>query len=162
MHIIQWCLPFANHIEFLCLAFSQSLFKNRCCFFFKQDLSLKCLAWKGFMPHLQWKSPSPKQILGPKKLLVNFGSTQNVGSKNFWVKRNCGSKILFGQNEFWVREKILEKNCGVQKNVEKIFWLPKYFGLNIFLVQLNQWIKDFGTFKNLCSEKNLGSKSEKK
>ena len=34
----------------------------------KQDLSPKCSAWKGFIPRIQWKSPSPKQILGPKKI----------------------------------------------------------------------------------------------
>ena len=43
---------------------------------FKQDLSRKCSAWKGFIPRLQWKSPCPKQKFGPKKI---------KGPKKFWV-----------------------------------------------------------------------------
>ena len=34
----------------------------------QQDLSLKCSAWKDFIPCLEWKSPIPKQILDPKKI----------------------------------------------------------------------------------------------
>ena len=52
----------------------------------KQDLSLKC--------RLQWKSPSPKQILGPKKLCVqkNVGPQKILGLKTFWFKEIVGPK----------------------------------------------------------------------
>ena len=36
-----------------------------------QDLSLMCLAWKGFLSCLEWKSPRPKQILHPKIFWVH-------------------------------------------------------------------------------------------
>ena len=51
----------------------------------EQDLSLKCSAWKGFIPCLEWKSPSPKQILGPKNFsgpMKNFVSKEILGLKN--------------------------------------------------------------------------------
>ena len=35
----------------------------------QQDLSLKCSAWASFIPHLQWKFPSPKQKFGSKKIM---------------------------------------------------------------------------------------------
>ena len=46
----------------------------------KQDLSLKCSAWKGFIPCLEWKSPRPKQILDPNFYL---GPLKYYGSKKF-------------------------------------------------------------------------------
>ena len=45
-----------------------------------QKLSLKCSAWKGCIPRLQWKSSSPKQILGPKKVL---GPKKIIGPQKF-------------------------------------------------------------------------------
>ena len=83
----------------------------------KQDLCLKCSAWKGFMfiPSLQWKFQCPKQILGKKKIWVqkNFGSTKNFGSKNFWAQGNCGYK------------KNVDKNFGSEKIFQNNFWCEK-------------------------------------
>ena len=61
----------------------------------KQDLSLKWSAWKGFIPHLQWKSPSPKQKFGQKK----NGSEKILGLKTFDQKKLWVQKIL-GPNKF--------------------------------------------------------------
>ena len=44
----------------------------------KQDLSLKCSAWKGFIPRLQWKSQESQKILCLEK---------NWGLKQFWVEK---------------------------------------------------------------------------
>ena len=63
----------------------------------KQDLSLKCSAWKRFIPRVQWKSPSPKQTLGPK----NFGSEKNSWSEFFFFK-NLGSEKILGSEIFGV------------------------------------------------------------
>ena len=45
----------------------------------KQELNIKCFAWKGFIPRLQWKSPSPKNYWVPKIL----GQNQILGPKKF-------------------------------------------------------------------------------
>ena len=50
----------------------KKLFVQNCKNIFRseQDLSLKCLAWKGFIPGFKYQSPSLKQILGPKNIWV--------------------------------------------------------------------------------------------
>ena len=53
-----------GHFIFEILSYKFSTKKTQ-----KQDLSLKCSAWKGFTPRLEWKSPSQKQILSPIKFL---------------------------------------------------------------------------------------------
>ena len=107
-----------------------------------QDLSLKCSAWKGFTPNPQWKSPSPKQIMGLKKLLGqkkiwfwrNFGS-KNCASTNFLAKINFGSEKKFDK-EFWSK-----KNLGLKIIFEKKIWsemmlvFEKILGLRKFCVQ---------------------------
>ena len=61
----------------------------------KQDFSLKCLAWKGFIPCLRWKSPvskSPKNYWSKKKSWV----WKNYGFKmNFHFKCLCTSFLKF-------------------------------------------------------------------
>ena len=95
-------------------------------------------AWKGFIPRLEWKSPSSKQILSPKKFLGQrkyYGSKEILGPpkililKNFWVQNNCESKKILAQKKFRVR-----------KYFGKIFWTAKYRRSEIFLAQTNFWV----------------------
>ena len=67
----------------------------------KQDLSLKCSAWKGFIPCLEWKSPRPKQILDPKLYL---GSLEYYGSKIFFLSNTNFLRKKFGtRKKSWVK-----------------------------------------------------------
>ena len=108
----------------------------------EQDLGRKCSAWKGFIPRLQWKYSSPKQILCPK---INYGSEEILGpQKNLVLK-------TFGPKKLWI-----QKNFGLKQILgPKIFCWKKNFGLK----------KDFGSEKkigyeiNFESEKNFQSKS---
>ena len=89
-----------------CITMSRALFQN----YSRQELSLKCSAWKGFIPIIQWKSSSPKQIMGLKKngSRVILGPKKNFGTTNFLVQRNCGSKNFFWDlNKFLVQKKFL-------------------------------------------------------
>ena len=83
-------------------------------------------AWKGFIPRLEWKSPSSKQILSRKKFL---GPPKILILKNFWVQNNCESKKILAQKKFRVR-----------KYFGKIFWTAKYRRSEIFLAQTNFWV----------------------
>ena len=63
----------------------------------KQNFSIKRSAWKGFISCWQWKSPSPKQILGPKKCCVqkNYGSEEILSlkllvPKKLWIQKFLG------------------------------------------------------------------------
>ena len=68
----------------------------------KEDLSLKCSAWKGCIPRLEWKSSSPKQILGSEKFLKKYGSKEVLGPpkilnlKNYWVQKFVNLKQFWG------------------------------------------------------------------
>ena len=96
----------------------------------KQDLSLKFSAWKGFIPRLEWMSPSPKQILGPEKLLVQWnimGPNKFWVHKKFWVYKTFGSKKLWIQNNFGAQEVL-----GL-KFLTQIWGPEKIFGLNFSL-----------------------------
>ena len=123
------------------------------------DLSLKFLAWKGFIPRLQWKSPSPKQKFGRKKIM---------GPQKFWVwkllvQRNCGSKffctkIAFGskhflKSKFWVWKKlwVWKENLGSEKKN----WVWKILALKKSLARKNFVLK-FWTYKNFGSKSILG------
>ena len=110
----------------------------------EQDLSLKCSALKGFIPHLQWESPSPNQIMGLKNILVrkklwtrkNFWSTKQFCSKIFWLKKIVGQKKKFEKNCGY--KKMFEKNCGYKKFLDlKKFWVWK----KVFEKKL--WVKKF-------------------
>ena len=58
----------------------------------EQDLSLKCSTWISFIPHLQWKSPSPKQKMGLQKML---GPKNYRPNKILVLQKDIGSgKIL--------------------------------------------------------------------
>ena len=59
----------------------------------KQDLSLKCSAWKGFIPRLQWKSQRfQKNIQSGKMFEKNFVFGKNLGLKQYWVEKLLGLK----------------------------------------------------------------------
>ena len=79
-----------------------------------QDLSLKCSAWKGFIPRLEWKSPSPKQILGPQKF---FGPM-----KYHWSEDVLGRQKILNLKNYWVQKFVNPKQ----------FWGPKSLGAKIF------------------------------
>ena len=111
----------------------------------KQDLSLKCSAWKSLIPSLQWMFQSPNYILGQNKFLVQKyvrSTSKFFCQKKFGPKKNFGSKLkklgfkffkkMFGSEFlFW---KILGlhfflKKCLVQKKVlvQNKFWDWKNF-----------------------------------
>ena len=76
-------------------------------------LSLKCSAWKGFIPRLKWKSPSPKQTLGPEKF---FGPKKYYGSEEV-----LGPQQILNLKTYWVQKFVNPKQ----------FWGPKSLGLKI-------------------------------
>ena len=64
----------------------------------EQDLSLKCSAWKGFIPCLEWKSPSPKQILGRMKY---YGSEEDLGPQHFFESKQLLGPKFVNPKQFW-------------------------------------------------------------
>ena len=62
----------------------------------RKDLSLKCSAWKGFIPRLSGSLQVPNKYWIQKK----FGSEKNYGSEEI-----LGTKKLFGPQKIWGSKK---------------------------------------------------------
>ena len=104
---------------------------------FKTLTRLESKVWKDFILHLQWKSPSPKQIVGPKKSigsekkfwvriimsLKNFGSIKILGLKIFGSKDIVQKKFF---KKIWLL-KMFQRNFGSKKNLVKKNWVPFFF-----------------------------------
>ena len=87
----------------------------------QQDLSLICLASKGFFPCLQRKPPSPKHILCPKKFLgpktlVKFAvpwwlaEVEGLADQRwptvqtYWNRVNCSPSVTYSPKETFLQK----------------------------------------------------------
>ena len=113
----------------------------------KQVLSLKCSAWKGFIPCLEWKSPRPKQILDPKFFL---GPLEYFGSKEILCPKQIFEEKKFGTGKNLWSEKVLalKKILGPQQTFEEKKLGPE----KIFLGWKQNLFKKIWVFRNLVQK----------
>ena len=116
----------------------------------EQDLSLKCSAWKGFIPCLEWKSPSPKQILGRMKY---YGSEEVLGPQKFWILKNYWVQKFVKPKQFWGA-----KSLGAANFWKKVWDRKKSLVWNFFGMKKILGPKKIRVWKNLGSNKIAGSK----
>ena len=127
------------------------------CLNVKQDLGLKCSAWKVFgskdfgLVGLYQKTKL--DLFGSKK----FGSENFLSQKNFWSKENFVPKKCWSKSKFFVKH-----NFWVQKSfwVQKTFWVQKKFlVLKKFLNPKKYWVQKIlgpkNIFKEFLVQKNL-------
>ena len=110
-------------------------------------MSLKCLAKKGFIPCLEWKSPRPKQILDPKLYLGSleyYGFEKILCPKNIFEEKNLEPKKIVALKIFVGPKQIFE---------EKKLWPVKIFlGLKKILGQKHLCLKNL-VQKNVIPQK---------